>query len=123
MGPLNPLFDTNILIDFLCGREAAREELGRYRRKAVSAVTWMEVMVGSTPEVEGDTRTFLNGFVVLPLDAPVMEEAVVLRRQHRIKLPDAVIWASARRHGLTLVTRNSRDFPAGQPGIRVPYAL
>ena len=37
------LFDTNILIDYLRGIPAAREELGRYRPKAISLVTWMEV--------------------------------------------------------------------------------
>ena len=41
------LFDTNILIDFLRGVHAAREELGRYQLKAISLVTWMEVLVGA----------------------------------------------------------------------------
>ena len=38
-------FDTNILIDFLQGRDAAREEFSRYDDLAISIVTWMEVMV------------------------------------------------------------------------------
>jgi predicted nucleic acid-binding protein len=40
-----------------------------------------------------------------------------------MKLPDAVILATARTHGLPLLTRNTRDFPAGDPTILVPYTL
>ena len=43
---VSALFDTNILIDYLNGVEAARTELGRYSDKAISLITWMEVMVG-----------------------------------------------------------------------------
>ena len=38
------LLDTNILIDFLRGIPAARDELNRHEEKAISVVTWMEVM-------------------------------------------------------------------------------
>ena len=51
----------------------------------------------------------------------VTEQAVALRREHRIRLPDAIIWATARASGALLVTRNTKDFPANDPGIRVPY--
>jgi predicted nucleic acid-binding protein len=44
-----------------------------------------------------------------------------VRRIRRIKLPDAIIWASAQEHGRILVTRNIKDFPATEPGVRVPY--
>jgi predicted nucleic acid-binding protein len=59
------LFDTNILIDFLRGVPAARDELGRYADKAISVVTWMEVMVGAPPPAEQGTRAFLDGFVLI----------------------------------------------------------
>ena len=74
------LFDTNILIDFLRGVHAAREELGRYQLKAISLVTWMEVLVGATPATERGTREFLNGFELVPIDQGIAERAVALRR-------------------------------------------
>ena len=36
------LFDTSILIDYLNQQPQARDELGRYRQKAISIITWME---------------------------------------------------------------------------------
>ena len=41
------LFDTNILIDYLNGFEQAKAELARYSDKAISLITWMEVIVGA----------------------------------------------------------------------------
>jgi hypothetical protein len=40
-----------------------------------------------------------------------------------MKLPDAIIWASARCNGRLLVTRNTKDFPAGDPVVRYPYEV
>jgi predicted nucleic acid-binding protein len=81
----------------------------------------MEVMVGAEGRLEAPTRSFLDGFETIGLDARIAEKAVSLRRERRIKLPDAVIWASAQVNGMILVTRNTKDFPAGDPGVRAPY--
>lgn len=117
------LFDTNILVDYLNAVPEARTELRRYRERAVSIITWMEVMVGAVPDLEAATRNFLNGFDVIAVDDRVAERAVGLRRNHRIKLPDAVIWATAQVHSMLLVTRNTKDFPDDDPGVRAPYKL
>jgi hypothetical protein len=50
-------------------------------------------------------------------------DAVEVRRTHRIRLPDAIVWASARSESAVLVTRNTGDFPEGESGARVPYSL
>lgn len=115
------LFDTNILIDYLNAAPEARIELGRYQDKAISIITLMEVMVGAPSKVEKATRTFVGSFDLIALDAPIAERAIALRRTHRIKLPDAIVWASAQVNGLLLVTRNTKDFPPGDPGVRHPY--
>ena len=115
------LFDTNVLVDYLNAVPQARTELQRYTEKAISIITWMEVMVGATGDVEDATRSFLSGFDIVAVDEVIAECAVSLRRSHRIKLPDAVIWATAQAHGMLLVTRNTKDFPVGDPGVRAPY--
>lgn len=117
------LFDTNILIDYLNAVPEARAELQRYAEKAVSIITWMEVMVGADRDLEAATRRFLSGFTILAVDEQIAERAVSLRRNHRIKLPDAVIWATAQVHAMLLVTRNVKDFPDGDPSVRAPYKL
>lgn len=117
------LFDTNILIDYLNGIEQAKTELDLYRDKAISVITWMEVMIGATPETEALIRSFLNGFDILSIEADVSEAAVKLRKKHNIKLPDAIVWATAQVNKRILVTRNTKDFSQDEPGVRVPYQL
>jgi predicted nucleic acid-binding protein len=117
------LFDTNILIDHLNAIPQARAELGRFADKAISLVTWMEVMAGAPADVADATRAYLAGYQTLGIDFPIAERAVALRKAHRIKLPDAIIWATAQHHGTLLVTRNTKDFPATDPGVRHPYTV
>ena len=117
------LFDTNILIDYLNGVAAAKQELARYRERAISVITWMEVLVGTAASEEPTIRTWLSSFEVIELDGEIASRAVEIRQQRRIRLPDAIVWASADVNSLLLVSRNTKDFPADEPGVRVPYAL
>ncbi|HET6469897.1 MAG TPA: type II toxin-antitoxin system VapC family toxin [Geminicoccaceae bacterium] len=117
------LFDNNILIDFLNAAPEARDELARHPEKAISVITWMEVMVGAPPAADTATRDFLHEFHLIELDDKIAERAVSLRRAQRLELPDAIVWASAQIHGMLLVTRNSKDFPQDDPGVRMPYRL
>jgi len=48
---------------------------------------------------------------------------VSLRRGQSIKLPYAIIWATAQVHSRLLVTRNSKDFAPSHPGVRIPYVI
>jgi hypothetical protein len=119
-----PIFDTNILIDYLLGKDPARDELARFPEARIGIVTWIEVMVGANGEAEETKlRQFLTRFEPVVLDPNVAETAAMLRSVYRLRLPDAVIWASAKISGSVLITRNTKDFPAGEPDIRVPYAL
>ncbi len=117
------LFDTNILIDHLNAVPEAKEEVDRFESRAISIITWMEVTVGASTDLVEPTRRFLGGFEIVALDEEIAQRAVELRRAHRIKLPDAVIWATAQLAKRLLVTRNTKDFPTDDPGIREPYAL
>ena len=65
---MKALFDTNILIDYLNGRDESRRELGRYRERLVSVVTWMEVLAGAHDAPEADViEMFLRDFRVAEL--------------------------------------------------------
>ena len=121
---MNAVVDGNILIDYLNGSPKARAELARFDRVYISLVTWMEVLVGvEEGEEESKIRAFLSRFHLCPIDDGVAERAIEIRRRTRVRLPDAIVWATALQLGLVLVTRNARDFPAKDPGIRIPYRL
>lgn len=116
--------DSNILIDYLLGRPEAAIEIQRDGGvPAISIVSWIEVMSGARPDEEERVRDFLDGFEIIPVTPAIAIEAARLRRARRLKLPDAVIWATARVEGRVLVTRNTKDFPAHDPGVREPYRL
>lgn len=121
---MKALFDTNILIDYLNGIAASRREVERHRDRLISIITWMEVLAGAHDDAELEViEMFLRDFQVVELTRRVAHEAVAVRKERRIRLPDAVIWASARVESALLVTRNTRDFPKDDPGVRVPYTV
>jgi predicted nucleic acid-binding protein len=116
-------FDTNIVIDALNGVEQADEEYNRYERVLISLITWMEVLVGADGD-EADLRDFLeNHFEIVPLDGVTAENAVQLRREYHLRLPDAIIWGTAKTHNAVLVTRNTKDFDPKWEDVRIPYKL
>ena len=117
------LFDTNILIDYLRGVPQARAECDRHSDRAVSIITWMEVMAGSSSEDESRIRAFLTSFRCLSITPDVAERAFAVRKERKLKLPDAIILGTAEAADRLLITRNTRDFPADDPGIRIPYRL
>jgi hypothetical protein len=121
---MKAVFDTNILIDFLNGIEAARQELARYETRIISIVSYIEVLVGAADaEDEKVIRGFLSSFAIRELSNAVANMAIGLRRDHRLKVPDAIVYATARVEGCMLVSRNTRDFVPDWPDIRHPYQI
>jgi hypothetical protein len=116
------LFDSNIVIGVLNDTvsPSALALIQNANPLAISIMTWMEVMVGATKETESATRDFLSRFLVYELDQAIAEQAVVYRRTLRLKLPDAIIYATARVQARTLVTLNVRDYPGGTDSVLVP---
>jgi predicted nucleic acid-binding protein len=121
---VSDLLDTNILIDHLNGIAKATKEIRRSSQAAISVITWIEVMTGAaTAEEEVLLKSFLANFQSLPLTDAVAERAALNRREKRLKMPDAIILATAELSGRDLVTRNVKDFPAGMRGVRIPYKI
>jgi predicted nucleic acid-binding protein len=118
------LFDTNILIDLFSGRREAQQALESWPlQNAISLITWMEVMVGAKKyHQEQRTRIALRSFNIIDVSHDIAERSVDLRQEYRMKLPDAIILATAQIHRLELITRNTKDF-ADIPGVVTPYRL
>ena len=117
------LLDTNILIDVLRGEAVALSWLERQPSPRISVITWIEVLVGCREGEADAVRGWLESFPRLPLDHAISSETVRLRQQHGLKVPDAIILATARCSQLALATRNSRDFPLSMGGVLHPYQL
>lgn len=128
MGPLGRrsltyLLDSVILIDHFNGRpEATRFLRDHGGEAALSVITRAEVLAGFDPRGAIQATALLDRFPVLAMDLLIADLTARLRREYRWKMPDAVQAALAQYHSLTLVTRNTRDFPPERfPFVQVPY--
>jgi predicted nucleic acid-binding protein len=117
----DPFFDSNIVIDWLNDSQAATSELERYPRHRISRIVWTEVLAGEPLESRDKVQRLIAPFEVVELDTRIAMAAADIRYRMRIKLLDAYIFATAQVSGSILVTRNTKDFSAAMPGIRVPY--
>ena len=119
---MKAVIDSDVLIDFLQGLDAAAAEIELYDDLCYSVVSWMEVMAGAESDAERlAADTLFDSMRRVELSADIARRAVELRRELRLKLPDAIVLATADREGCILVTRNAKDFKAGDPRVRVPY--
>lgn len=119
----DPFFDSNILIDWLNDVPQASVELARYKRNRISRVVWTEILAGESLESRDVVRELIAPFEVVEIDARIASAAAGIRHRSKMKLMDAYILATAQVNGAILITRNTKDFPAALPGIRVPYIL
>jgi len=117
------LLDTNILIDVLRGEAPALAWLEQQQRPLISVISWIEVLVGCREGENAPVQAWLGTFPRLPIDDAIALETVRLRQRHGLKIPDAIILATARCAELSLATRNSRDFPLAMGGVVHPYGL
>jgi predicted nucleic acid-binding protein len=84
----------------------------RLRRYIFSAITELELFAFSnlTAVEQALIEDVLSTISVIPVDSHIARIAASIRREHRVKVPDSIIAATAVFTGSTLVTRNSRDF-------------
>jgi predicted nucleic acid-binding protein len=118
--------DANILIDALLEHNPAHREMQRIAvsgsRMWISRMAWIEVLSKGNDMIVRDALQFLGRFGLDEIDDEISHRAAALRRERpRLKSPDAIILATAQIRGRVLITRNTKDFPAEMPGIRIPY--
>jgi len=92
---------------------------------AISVITKIEALSwkASDPAFETIASRFIASSAVFDLTPAVVDKTIELRRAMRIKIPDAIIAATAIVHNLTLITSDS-DFNA-IPGLKTinPLAM
>jgi predicted nucleic acid-binding protein len=92
---------------------------GRRSRLGYSVITRAELGAGAGSAFEAEQiRRLLGAMIEYPVDRQIADEAGRIRRESGIRLPDALIAATALVHGLTFDTRNLSDFRR-VPGLRL----
>ena len=99
------LLETDVFVDHLRG--ARRLAIGRHRIH-YSVITRVELFAGNA--ATDFVATLLAPFRELPIDRTIAERAGRIRREHGVRLPDALSAATAVEHRLSIVTRNRAAF-------------
>ena len=108
--------DTNAIIYYLKEDEGVvpviQDIFGRNAQVYVSTITETELFSFSflSDEEAVQINDLLRTVSLIPLDSQIARIAGTLRRTYGVKIPDAVIAATALFTGSTLLTRNTRDF-------------
>lgn len=110
------LLDTNTIIYFLKGNlpPGGMKAIGTIvdDRPSISVITKIELLGFNAPDArEQDfTDQFVEGSFIFNLTDAVINQTIELRKQYKIKIPDAIIAATAMVFNLKLITHNTDDF-------------
>lgn len=111
------LWDTNTVIYYLQkhfteAQEKLIDNIINEFQPAISVITEIELLCWKTA-TDNDIallKSFIADSIVFGLEQDIKLKTVEIRKQFRLKLPDAVIAATASVNGLTLISRNMSDF-------------
>lgn len=110
------LLDTNIIIYHLDGLlpQLAQNKIDAMLVKPLplSIITKIELLGFrfATTQQKITTQLFVKPVQWLLLTNTIANQAILLRQNHKLKTPDAIIAATAIVHNYTLVSRNDKDF-------------
>lgn len=119
------LWDTNTAIYYLQQQfppnaEKFIDELLEDEQPVISAITEIELLCWKTATAQDlqVLQSFISDALVIELEQPIKLKTAEIRKAHKIKLPDAIIAATAIIYELTLISRNVSDFK-GIQGLMV----
>jgi predicted nucleic acid-binding protein len=117
------LIDTNVWIDAIAGNLSKKAFLKisvEAEWAGYSAITRLELFgfPGLTEAEEEKIRELLHAFEEVAVTSGIIDRAIEIRRKTKVKVPDAIIGASAVVLGCNLITRNAVDFK-GVDGLKI----
>ena len=106
------LLDTNAVLDFMGNKLSmnAHKRLSEIIDTEINFSIINKIELLGFSNVEQDIVDFVNYANILPLNDDVVEKTIDIRKMFRIKLPDAIIAATAIVYNMTVVTFNTSDF-------------
>jgi predicted nucleic acid-binding protein len=118
------LIDTNAIIDYL--QDKLPEKSALFIEKIdfqLSVISRMELLAwpNATDQQLKILQTFIAHSTVFSLPEPVILESIRIRKNFRLKLPDAIIAATTLVFELVLITRNTTDFEK-VPGLKLIHS-
>lgn len=116
------VLDTNVILYFLGGRLSDPFPAGAY---AISVISELELLAypGLVSSDEQRIRDFLADIPITDLTPSVKQHAVNLRKRFGLKLPDAIVTATALALDAILLTNDQRllalsDVPTHALGVK-----
>lgn len=91
----------------------------------LSVISQIELLCWNTDKATTENvKNFIADSVILDISPDVIAHCVALRKDKKIKTPDAIIAATALAHGFVLITNNEKDF-ANIKGLKIvnPHKL
>jgi predicted nucleic acid-binding protein len=126
---MSMLVDSNVIIDYVSNRipEKSAKQLDNYFNSnfSVSIISKIEVLGFNTQKYELEQlESFIQLSSIEYIDEAVADKTIELRRMKRIKLPDAIIAATALVKNCILLSHNTTDFKKIE-GLQVwdPYSF
>ncbi|NIM12314.1 MAG: PIN domain-containing protein [Candidatus Aminicenantes bacterium] len=115
------ILDSNIIIYLSKGLINIEDLFDKYDEFFISIITYMEVMgfQFSNQEEKDIVKGLLNKFEMISINLEIAEIVISIRERKRIKLPDAIILATAKYKNCDLLTRNVRDFSNVEEAVNI----
>jgi predicted nucleic acid-binding protein len=118
------LLDTNFIINYFKGFFKA--DAGKFTDSVINDTTFISVITrmellswkSLNPKDEEVIKEFISDSTVFSLEESIINRTILLRKNFAIKLPDAIIAATALVHDMQLITHNLKDF-TNIPGLIV----
>lgn len=109
-GNSHVILDSNIVIYLSQKKLSVNEVFEENKSYSISLVTYMEILSYNFPSKEEEqfVRKLLSLFTIIDISKEIAEQVIVLKRSRKIKLPDAIIVATALIENATLYTNDKQ---------------
>jgi predicted nucleic acid-binding protein len=121
-GEIKILVDTKLIVFGIGGTRAVRKLL-EGKTLFISIITEIELLSVAYARVEDELliRDFIKNCFVVPINEEVKEHAIAIRKKWKVKLPDAIIAASALAHNISLYTADRGFNKIHEPAFKLVF--